>query len=282
MNILQNHRYPVNKVKFSPHMGWLLGSASFDMDVHFYDLRDAVEPLKFKGSQHTEFVYSLDFNMFDEKLVASVGWDGRILVWPFDQPQPMIPWFIIHNKTDKIVSSGYLLFDELRLLFRKYPFLIVLEVLLNHRLQVAILKANHLFYRIDHLGDAHSLPDFYPVDFFADFNLYVESYLHLFHLPPSSLLLSLINAKFSMCIFGRLPLRQCIDPVYFSWPFHSLEVLTDARHIHFWKIRDRIGSEPIWFFWDFLIFIFLMNNLYLFLRLLFFHRGVHFFGVNYF
>jgi len=29
--------------------------------------------------------------MFDEKLVASAGWDGRLLIWEFDQPQPMVP-----------------------------------------------------------------------------------------------------------------------------------------------------------------------------------------------
>lgn len=53
VNILQDHRYPPKKVRFSPHLAWLLGSGSFDMNVHFYDLRDAVQPLKFKHAQHT-------------------------------------------------------------------------------------------------------------------------------------------------------------------------------------------------------------------------------------
>lgn len=53
VNILQHHRYPPKKVRFSPHAGWLLGSSSYDMNVNFYDLRDPVEPLKFKGAQHT-------------------------------------------------------------------------------------------------------------------------------------------------------------------------------------------------------------------------------------
>jgi WD40 repeat protein len=43
-------------VRFSPHIPWLLASGSFDMNVHFYDLRDAVSPLKMQGTQHTEFV----------------------------------------------------------------------------------------------------------------------------------------------------------------------------------------------------------------------------------
>ena len=65
VNILAHHRYPAKKVRFSPHLGWLLASAGYDMNVHFYDLRDQTEPLKFKGAQHTEFVTGLDFNMYD-------------------------------------------------------------------------------------------------------------------------------------------------------------------------------------------------------------------------
>lgn len=56
INVLQHHRYPPKKVRFSPHIPWLLASGSFDMNVHFYDLRDTTEPLKMKGAQHTEFV----------------------------------------------------------------------------------------------------------------------------------------------------------------------------------------------------------------------------------
>lgn len=65
VNILQDHRYPPKKVRFSPHLGWLLASGSYDMNVNFYDLRDPVEPLKFKHAQHTEFVSSVDFNLYD-------------------------------------------------------------------------------------------------------------------------------------------------------------------------------------------------------------------------
>ena len=60
------------------------------MNVHIYDLRDVADPLKFKGAQHTEFVTGVDWNMFDEKLIASAGWDGRLLAWDFDQLQPII------------------------------------------------------------------------------------------------------------------------------------------------------------------------------------------------
>lgn len=40
INVLQDHRYPPKVVAFSPHAPWLLGSGSYDMNVHFYDLRD--------------------------------------------------------------------------------------------------------------------------------------------------------------------------------------------------------------------------------------------------
>lgn len=40
INVLAHHRYPAKKVRFSPHLGWLLGSSGYDMNVHFYDLRD--------------------------------------------------------------------------------------------------------------------------------------------------------------------------------------------------------------------------------------------------
>ena len=65
INILQDHRYPPKTVTFSPHASWLLGSGSYDMNVHFYDLRDQAQPLKLKGARHSEFVSSLDFSLYD-------------------------------------------------------------------------------------------------------------------------------------------------------------------------------------------------------------------------
>jgi len=53
INMFAHHRYPAKKVRFSPHIAWLLGSCGYDMNIHFYDLRDPIEPLKFKHSQHT-------------------------------------------------------------------------------------------------------------------------------------------------------------------------------------------------------------------------------------
>jgi hypothetical protein len=60
------------------------------MNAHFYHLRDVAEPLKFKGAQHTQFILGLAFSMNDEKLIAIADWDGRLLIWEWDQNQPIV------------------------------------------------------------------------------------------------------------------------------------------------------------------------------------------------
>lgn len=63
VNILAGHRYPVRRVKFSPHTQNIVATGSYDMNVHIYDLKDPANPLKLKHAQHTEFVTSLDFSL---------------------------------------------------------------------------------------------------------------------------------------------------------------------------------------------------------------------------
>jgi peroxin-7 len=90
VNILAGHRYPVRRVRFSPHTPNIIATGSYDMNVHIYDLKDPVTPLKLKHAQHTEFVTALDFSLHHEKMIGSASWDGRALVWEFDKPQPVI------------------------------------------------------------------------------------------------------------------------------------------------------------------------------------------------
>jgi len=87
---LIGHRHPVRKVKFSPHQDSIIGSASYDMNVNIWDLKDTTNPLKFVHQQHTEFVIGLDFNNYVERQIVSCSWDGRALVWNWDQDQPKI------------------------------------------------------------------------------------------------------------------------------------------------------------------------------------------------
>ncbi len=84
VNILVGHRYPVRRVKYSPHSANIIASGSYDMNVNIWDTSDPVKPLKFTHSQHSEFVIGLDFNLFKEKQIVSTGWDGRVLVWNWD------------------------------------------------------------------------------------------------------------------------------------------------------------------------------------------------------
>mmetsp|Transcript_23520 Transcript_23520/g.27250 ORF Transcript_23520/g.27250 Transcript_23520/m.27250 type:complete len:326 (+) Transcript_23520:39-1016(+) len=90
LNVLLGHRYAVRKVKFSPHEGNIVMSASYDMNVNVWDLMDPVKPLKFSHSEHTEFAVGIDYNLYNKRQVASVGWDGRCLVWNWDAKQPKI------------------------------------------------------------------------------------------------------------------------------------------------------------------------------------------------
>ena len=88
INVLAGHRYPVRKAKFSPHQANIVVSGSYDMNVNVWDLNDLMKPLAFNHQEHTEFVVSLDFNLYNEKQIATASWDGRVLVWNWNEPQP--------------------------------------------------------------------------------------------------------------------------------------------------------------------------------------------------
>jgi peroxin-7 len=42
VNVFANHKYPIKRVKFSPHIGSILASAGFDMNVNIYDINDKI------------------------------------------------------------------------------------------------------------------------------------------------------------------------------------------------------------------------------------------------
>jgi len=90
LQVLNGHRYAVRKVKCSPHEGNIIASASYDMNVNIWNLEDTKDPLKFVHKQHTEFCSGIDFNLYNKRQVASSSWDGRLLVWNWDQVQPTI------------------------------------------------------------------------------------------------------------------------------------------------------------------------------------------------
>jgi WD40 repeat protein len=54
------------------------------MDVKLWDMNDQLYPNKYTYKNHTEFVVGVDVSMFKPKQIASVSWDGRVLVWNYD------------------------------------------------------------------------------------------------------------------------------------------------------------------------------------------------------
>ena len=89
--MLQGHEYAVRKVSWSPHLGDVLLSASYDMTCRVWTdgsamgIEDGVGDMgKEMGrmGQHTEFVMGVDWCLFGaEGWCASCGWDERLLVW---------------------------------------------------------------------------------------------------------------------------------------------------------------------------------------------------------
>ncbi|CAD8072224.1 unnamed protein product [Paramecium sonneborni] len=87
---LLGHRHPVRKVKFSPHDAVILGSASYDMSVMIWNIQEPSNPLIKNHPKHTEFVVGLDFSIHTEKQICSASWDGKTMVWQWDQEQPTV------------------------------------------------------------------------------------------------------------------------------------------------------------------------------------------------
>ncbi len=82
---MYGHRYPIKKVKCSPHHQNIVMSGSYDMNVNVFDTMDFKDPIKFQHKNHTEFVISIDFNLFNINQVASTGYDGTLRLWNWDQ-----------------------------------------------------------------------------------------------------------------------------------------------------------------------------------------------------
>lgn len=87
LQFLTGHSLAVRKVRCSPFTSDVVASASYDMTVRVWNTVTA-QPIV--HSQHTEFAVGVDFSLFTDKLIASCGWDGRVCVWPYDAPAPII------------------------------------------------------------------------------------------------------------------------------------------------------------------------------------------------
>lgn len=84
VTVLKGHSLTARKVMFSPFFAGVLASVGYDMNVILWDVKKNTPTSVFK--HHREFVYGLDFSVFDNKKIATVGWDRCLYVFNFDQP----------------------------------------------------------------------------------------------------------------------------------------------------------------------------------------------------
>lgn len=98
---LPGHEYAVRKVQWSPHRADILATASYDMTCRMYVACNLISAsacvdeshswctspvqggsnLLYVHDPHTEFVAGCSWSLYDEGLLASCGWDGRLNVF---------------------------------------------------------------------------------------------------------------------------------------------------------------------------------------------------------
>lgn len=94
-NELLGHDFAVRSVKWSPHSGDLLLSASYDTTVrawtddptarHISRFADSPKGLRHVFSRHTEFAIDCDWSLWGQPgWVASVGWDSMLYIYHVD------------------------------------------------------------------------------------------------------------------------------------------------------------------------------------------------------
>jgi len=80
---LLGHEYAVRRVAWSPHRADVLASASYDMTARVWQVGQGNAPgaLRMIHDQHTEFVAGCAWSLFEENVLATCAWDGRIHVF---------------------------------------------------------------------------------------------------------------------------------------------------------------------------------------------------------
>ncbi|KAG2757146.1 WD40 repeat-like protein [Suillus brevipes Sb2] len=88
---LPGHEYAVRKVQWSPHRPDLLATASYDMTCRIWSTNPSAGGSKLLQvhDPHTEFAAGCSWSLYDEGLIASCGWDGKLFVFQ-DDPEDIM------------------------------------------------------------------------------------------------------------------------------------------------------------------------------------------------
>ncbi|TDL26118.1 WD40 repeat-like protein [Rickenella mellea] len=84
---LSGHEYAVRKVQWSPHRADVLASASYDMTCRVWSTSPSPpspqhqNPLLAIHDTHTEFVVGCAWSLYEDGVLASCAWDGRVCVY---------------------------------------------------------------------------------------------------------------------------------------------------------------------------------------------------------
>jgi peroxin-7 len=80
---LPGHEYAVRKVQWSPHRPDLLATASYDMTCRVWNTvpGQGRPHLLHIHDPHTEFVVGCGWSLYEEGVLASCGWDGKLNVF---------------------------------------------------------------------------------------------------------------------------------------------------------------------------------------------------------
>ncbi|KAF5350265.1 hypothetical protein D9758_007779 [Tetrapyrgos nigripes] len=79
---LPGHEYAVRKVQWSPHRADFVSSASYDMTCRVWStVPNGAQPqLLYIHDAHTEFVVGCAWSLFEDGVLASCAWDGKLNV----------------------------------------------------------------------------------------------------------------------------------------------------------------------------------------------------------
>jgi peroxin-7 len=75
---LRGHSFAVRRLRYSPHAGEHLASASYDTTVAVWNVDAPAEPLLYAHERHSEFVCGLDFNLYLPGQLATASWDETV------------------------------------------------------------------------------------------------------------------------------------------------------------------------------------------------------------